>query len=182
MLMYVRTIASRGRVAVALGAIALATVATPLAGDAASNPTVRTRGDYRMVPNALFQSTLRFQPGHVSATSGSTLTLQHDDKTQDPHTLTIANEDELPDNIEEMFACGEPGTICGDTFDSIPGEPETSAFFNAVGTSPGIDGRLDSLFVLPGESASAVIDAPPGSTLYFVCVIHAWMQGEIRVR
>jgi hypothetical protein len=50
------------------------------------------------------------------------------------------------------------------------------------GTAAGIDGRLDSLFVGPGESVTAQVTAPPDTELFYLCIIHAWMMGEIRVR
>lgn len=173
-------IISPSRVAVVLGALAAALLVLPAADAEARDREVKTKGDLRMVPNALLQSTQRFSPGRISINSGDTLTLTHDDRTQDPHSLTIANENELPTNVDETFNCGAPGTVCGDAFEQLPQEDFT--FFDAPGTAPGIDGRLDTLWVDPGESASAVVSAPPGTELFFVCAIHAWMQGEIRVR
>jgi plastocyanin len=168
------------RLAVVFGAIAATVLILP-AGDAeAVDRTVETKGANKMVPNAFVQSTLKFSPPRVSIESGETLTLVHDDKTQDPHSLTIANEDELPADFDETFNCGAPGTICGDAFDALPQSDFT--FFDAPGTATGIDGRLDTLWVDAGESASAVVSAPSGSDLFFLCVIHPWMQGEIRVR
>jgi len=40
----------------------------------------------------------------------------------------------------------------------------------------------DSLLMLPGHSISSVITAPPGTTLYYLCAIHPWMDGSITVR
>jgi plastocyanin len=168
------------RLAVVLGAIAAAVLLLPGNGVEARDRTVETKGDNRMVPNAIIQSTLKFTPPRISIESGDTLTLVHDDRTQEPHSLTIANEDELPQDFDETFQCGGPGTICGDAFDTLPQTDFT--FFDAPGTAAGIDGRLDTLWVDAGESASAVVSAPPDSELFFICIIHPWMQGEIRVR
>jgi hypothetical protein len=173
-------VASPARIAVMLGAVAAVVLVLPAADAEARDRTIETKGDVRMVPNALLQSTQRFSPGRISLESGDTLTLTHDDRTQDPHSLTIANEDELPTNVDETFNCGAPGTVCGDAFDVLPQGDFT--FFDAPGTAAGIDGRLDSLWVDAGESASAVVSAPSGSELFFLCIIHPWMQGEIRVR
>lgn len=173
-------IASPARIAVVIGALAAAMLVLPATDAEARDRTVETKGDTRMVPNALIQSTLRFSPGRISLESGDTLTLTHDDNTQDPHSLTIANENELPTNVDETFNCGSPGTVCGDAFDALPQADFT--FFDAPGSAAGIDGRLDTLWVNAGESASAVVSAPSGSELFFLCIIHPWMQGEIRVR
>lgn len=173
-------VASPARIAVVIGALAAAMLVLPATDAEARDRTVETKGDTRMVPNALIQSTLRFSPGRISIESGDTLTLVHDDNTQDPHSLTIVNENELPTNVDETFNCGSPGTVCGDAFDALPQADFT--FLDAPGTAAGIDGRLDTLWVDAGESASAVVSAPSGSELFFLCIIHPWMQGEIRVR
>jgi plastocyanin len=130
-------------------------------------------------------ATLKFSPGHIVVTSGETLTFQHDDATQDPHTLSIVNAADVPATIDDVFSCGEPGTVCDDVFQAVGqalgGEPTGSQFVNISGGS-GLDGRLDTIFLLPGDSVSATVTAPSGSTLYFICAIHAWMQGTITVK
>jgi plastocyanin len=160
-----------------LAALSLAALTLTTAASGATDKTVQTKGDTTFVPNAKVMSTLKFAPGHVVVNSGDTLTLQHADKTQDPHTLSVVNADELPTTVDEvLFAC----EVCGDVF-SLIGQPTTSVFINAPGTEQGIDGRLDTLWVLPGESVSAQVTAPAGSTLPYLCAIHPWMQGEIEV-
>jgi plastocyanin len=152
-------------------AIALGISLMPSAGDAARDAEIRTRGDNHFVPNAMVQSTLKFTPGKIMVTSGETLTLSHTDQTEEPHTLTIVDAADVPTTIDEVFFCGAPGTVCDEAFNAFPGD-----------LSDGLNERLDSLFVGPGESASAEVTAPPGTTLFFICAIHAWMQGEINVR
>ncbi|MGH2651068.1 MAG: cupredoxin domain-containing protein, partial [Actinomycetota bacterium] len=46
---------------------------------------------------------------------------------------------------------------------------------------PGLDAPGDSLLLFPGESISASVSAPAGSTLFYLCAIHPWMQGSITV-
>jgi hypothetical protein len=45
----------------------------------------------------------------------------------------------------------------------------------------GLDGPGDSLFFAPGGKISATVTAPAGTRLRFVCAIHPWMQGRIKV-
>ena len=45
---------------------------------------------------------------------------------------------------------------------------------------PGLNTRGDSL-VLNGGRISGLVTAGAGQTLYYICAIHAWMQGSIRV-
>jgi len=145
--------------------------------------TVRTEGSEQYVPNAKIMSTLRFTPGHIIVNSGDELTLEHSDRTEEPHTLSIVDANEVPSTSDDVFNCGSPGTVCEEIFNSFPaGPPPPSAFVDAPGTGVGLDGRLDSLFVEAGASASAQVTAPSGTTLHFICAIHAWMQGDITVK
>jgi len=151
-------------------------------GTASNGRIVRTQGDEQFVPNAKIAATLKFTPGHITITSGENLTLEHSDKTEDPHTLSIVNASEVPSTVDDVFNCGAPGTICDEIFSQFPGEPSGATFVNAAGTGSGIDGRLDTLFVVPGTSITEPVTAPSGTTLYFICAIHAWMQGTIDVK
>ena len=171
---------SSRRILVLGAALILGVVASTQAGGASSGRTVRSQGDDQFVPNVRVASTLSFNPGHVTINSGETLTFEHGDKTQDPHTLTIVNKADLPASSAEVFNCGAPGTVCDDIFQLLPGEPSGPEFLNVAGGS-GLDARGDTMFILPGTSVSATVTAAPGSTLYFMCLIHAWMQGTIKV-
>jgi plastocyanin len=169
--------------AIAVGALAIALAGQELTGDAsAGGRTITSRGDDSFVPNSKIMATLKFSPGDINITSGETLTFTHGDKTQDPHTLSIVDASEVPATIDDVFNCGSPGTVCDDIFSAFPGEPTSSQFVDAAGPGAGIDGRLDTLFLLPGDSISAPVTAAPGTDLYYICAIHAWMQGVIHVR
>jgi plastocyanin len=161
-----------------LAALSLAGLTLTTAASGATDKTVRTKGDERFVPNAMIQATLKFAPGHVVVNSGDTLTLQHADQSDEPHTLSVVDADEVPTTIEEVFEC----PVCQEVFALFPQKPTTATFVNGPGTGPGIDGRLDTLVVFPGESISAPVTAPAGGTLHYLCAIHPWMQGEIDVQ
>jgi len=168
--------------AVAVCALGAGLLGAARAGSAADGRTVKTEGGEEFVPNAKIMSNLKFAPGNLTVASGETLTLDHADRTDEPHTLSIVNAGEVPGDLDAVFSCGEPGTVCDDVFTAFGSEPSSSLFVNGPGTGSGIDGRLDSLFVLPGDSISATVTAPSGSTLYFICAIHPWMQGTINVK
>ncbi len=162
-----------------LAALSLAAFALTTVASGATDNTVKTQGTEQFVPNSKIMSNLKFTPGHLVVRSGETLTLQHADQTDEPHTLSVINADEVPGSVEDVFEC----KVCGEVFGLFPPPgPTSSVFVNAPGTGAGIDGRLDTLFVLPGESVSAEVTAPSGSTLHFFCAIHPWMQGRIDVR
>lgn len=137
---------------------------------------IKTGGGEIFVPNALIQSTLKFVPGPVRVASGGTLTWVHADQTEEPHTISIVNKSDLPADIEEVFEC----PVCQEIFE---GHFAGGGFNPVVDVGePGLDSRLDSLFLEPGGQVTAQVSAPPGTTLYYLCAIHPWMQGVVKVR
>lgn len=158
-----------GIVAIAVPMILLGSVAGAGAG------VIKTLGDNHFVPNALVQSTLKFVPGPSRVASGGTLTWVHADRTEEPHTVSIVDETDLPGTIEEVFEC----PVCQEIFEAH----FAGGVFNPVVDvgEPGLDTRLDSLFFEHGEEVSAVVSAPAGTTLHYLCLIHPWMQGTIEV-
>ncbi len=147
------------RVAIVAVAIALAVVA---GGGASASPlTVAVRGGEQFVPNALIQSTFRFSPGPISATTGQTVTWVDADQVADePHTITVVAQADLPTDTEEVFEC----QACSAALEGHFG-----------------GGVPDSLLLFPGGTVDGVISAPAGTTLYYLCAIHPWMQGSISV-
>jgi hypothetical protein len=47
---------------------------------------------------------------------------------------------------------------------------------------PGLDQPGDSLLIDAEQPVTrARVTAAPGTTLHFICVIHPWMQGKLKV-
>ena len=136
---------------------------------------IKTGGGEMFVANALVQSTLKFIPGPARVASGGTLTWVSADRTGEPHTISIVDQGDLPTSIEEVFEC----SVCQEIFE---GHFAGGGFNPVVDVGlPGLDTRLDSLFLEPGGQVSAEVSAPSGTTLYYLCAIHPWMQGSISV-
>jgi plastocyanin len=167
----------------AVTALAAVTMSLGTSASGATNKTIRTMGTEDVNINSRIFSNLRFSPGNTTIKSGQSITLIHADATDEPHTLTVANPGELPTDIEDVFSCGEPGTLCDEIFNTVGPQivDENAAQFINVGGGPGLDSRLDTIFLPPGTSITVPVDAAPGTTLSFLCAIHAWMQGTIRV-
>src|SRR6266545_4645896 len=91
------------RVAIVAVAFALAVVA---GGGASASPlTVAVRGGEQFVPNALIQSTFRFSPGPISATGQTVTWVDEDQVADEPHTITVVAQADLPTDVEEVFEC-----------------------------------------------------------------------------
>jgi plastocyanin len=145
---------------------------------ATAGNNVRTLGDEKVVPNAMVQSTLRFTPGMIKVASGESITWTHDDATTAPHTVTIVEE--FPETtLDAIFGCGNPGEPCAVALAAHFGSGFTPVV--EVGGA-GLDSAGDSLFFFDGESITATVSAPSGTTLKYLCAIHPWMQGEIVVK
>lgn len=157
--------------------VAVATLALLSSVVAASDRTVRTTGDERVIPNVMVQATIRFTPGMIKVASGEDVTWTHDDRTTAPHTVTIV--DELPGaSLDEIFGCGAPGGDC-----DVALTAHFAGGFNPVveAGGPGLDAAGDSLFFGDDQSVTATVTAPSGTTLLYLCAIHPWMQGQIVV-
>ncbi|OLC53863.1 MAG: hypothetical protein AUH85_13160 [Chloroflexi bacterium 13_1_40CM_4_68_4] len=163
----------------------------------ADTGTVKILGDEQFVPNAMIMATFKFAPGPLSATSGASVTWDNTASgasADEPHTITLVRQDQLPASIDQVFGCGAPGTACETAFTarnpdgscpagSLGGPPGSPCVWitHNVGNS-GLDAIGDSFLVFPHSTRDLTISASPGSTLYYLCGIHPWMQGSISVR
>ena len=136
------------------------------------------------------QSHLRFAPTTVTIKSGGTLTLVNQDPSgQEPHTLSVVKLSQLPKSDKQITACGNvaAGSICrsvaiahGVNPDQQQNGPPPNLVVNAG--QPGLDAPGDSVFLAPNFKTMALkVSAKPGTTLHYLCVIHPWMQGTIKV-
>jgi len=164
-------------VLVALGA-ALSVFA--VAAQATGMRTVTTQGEEIFVPNGVIEATMHFDPGNINVRTGATIQWVHEDSTRDPHTISVVNRSDLPNSVKQVFNCGGPGTVCRKFLKQHfpPNSPPVRRI--DVGAN-GLDQVGDSLLLLPNHPISAVVSAPEGTVLYYLCAIHAWMQGTITV-
>jgi hypothetical protein len=173
----------RAAVAVLVAALAVAG-GTALAASPKKAPkktTIEMKGKLTVKRNKFIRDAVHFSPGKASIRSGGTLTLKN--RTPEPHTFSIVKKSDVPKSTNKILDCGSPGTICDTIFtghkpdaDGNPTQPVVE-----VGAA-GIDQPGDSIVLNPKQTQKVKVSAPKGTTLYFMCGIHAWMQGQIRVR
>ena len=170
------------RISILLGAVVALGATAATGGGAAADPKVPATQKLAIVGHSAFKvnklafDNQRFSKSTFAIRSGGTVTLANRARTEDPHTVSLVTKAQLPTS----FDC----EVCGAIF-AAHGVSETS---NGpanpvvdVGAS-GYDQPGDSSFVAPHARVSFKVTAPAGTTLHFMCAIHPWMQGRIKVR
>ena len=128
-----------------------------------------------------------FAPGTASVKSGATLTFEYDGKAaSEPHTITIVSVKDLPKTAAQINNC----TICNKTAaghlknpKAPPGPTNDIANWVVDKGQTGFDGPGDSIAIEGAKhrSISIKVTAPAGTILHFICAVHPWMQGTLRV-
>jgi plastocyanin len=175
----VRRATKRAFLAIGLMVIAAGGFLAPAV--AGGGRTVEIRGGGSFKANKAVVLDFHFSRDRVNVRRGETVTWVNRGDLPDFHTVTIVDPADLPASLDEVFACGEPGTVCDELFNH--GTEENPIFkVEAPGSRAGLDARGDSLLIAPGGSNSATVSADPGTTLRYMCLIHPWMQAAIRVK
>jgi plastocyanin len=171
----------------AVAALIVAAMAGPASAAVAPAATVEVRGGDILQPGQFIKNNFRFVPRNITVNSGDVVRWVDRDRSADaPHTVTIARRSDLPQTIAQLDACFAPGGFCIETIEAHdPGLDEQPPFnFRVNRGGPGLDRRGDSLlFAGPFDQAiRGRVTAAAGRTLYYLCVIHPWMQGSITVQ
>ena len=165
----------------ALSLIAVAAAAA--APSAPSKAKIVIHGSASFKANQYLKLNNSFVPGTITIRSGGTVTIKN--ITTDGHTLSIVKKSQVPRTAAQVNNCN----ICGPLFvahgfnPNAPGPPQH--LLVNVG-APGFDKPGDSIAVGPPRShhnkVSFKVTAKPGTTLYFICILHPWMQGHFTVK
>jgi plastocyanin len=179
------------------GALASLTAVTVGQASAQSGQVVQIIGDQDL--GAPSGQPFEFKQGRIVVHPQDTVVWRNE--TLAPHSITIIDQDEMPQTLQQLFACSVcEQVLMGHTPNMGPQGPFPPFVFaidelKVTAASPArLDARGDSLVVAEQGAAypstlggmipdtiSAVIDAPVGSTLSYVCALHPWMQGTIEV-
>jgi hypothetical protein len=106
-----------------------------------------------------------------------------------PHTFSLVTKSSLPKTPKQRKECFTPGKICmgiagwyGLKGEEAPKNPLAKAGKPGWDTMGTTTKKGDSYFFgKKGESFEQVVSAKAGTTLYFICAVHAFMQGQIKV-
>jgi hypothetical protein len=176
-------------VAVLAMLLALAAVGTATASAAArTRVTVKAVSSFRFKINRYVQDGLRWNRDVYVVRSGGTLHVVNSEGQSGPHTLTVLAKKDRPRTLRTLFncrACNELTRAHGANPESE--DPPRFAFLeNGVGqdSPPNLDRPGDSALLGPrrGDSINLNVTARAGTTLYFICLIHPWMQAKLQVQ
>jgi plastocyanin len=156
----------------------VAAVPAIAATSAPSKATLHTVGKPSFKINQYAQDGSHFDKSAVTIKSGGTLTVA--DKTGIPHTFTLVTKKQLPKSASQILGDCK---IC----DTIGAGHQLDANGNptVLTVDPGNDGfnqSGDSQVIIPKKSVKLKITAKKGTTLYYMCLIHPWMQGKLTVK
>lgn len=169
--------------------LALAVMGTATASAAPkTRVTVKSVSSFRFKINRYVQDGLRWHRDVYVVRSGGTVNVVNADGQSGPHTLSVLAKRDLPRTLRTLFncrACNELTRAHGANPDSE--DPPRFAFLeNGVGqdTPPNLDRPGDSGLIGPrrGDAISFDVTARAGTTLYFICLIHPWMQAKLQVQ
>jgi hypothetical protein len=178
--------------AATLAVVAAVAASTAFAGHSTSAAPVTTIKAVTAMPkvvvNRYIQDPLRWDKDVYKVKSGGTLHVVNDAADEGPHTLTVVARKDEPKTPQAILQCA----ICGKLAKAHGANPNSDAppkfqyLENGVGqkTPPKVDRPGDSGVTGPGkkgESIDLTVTAPAGTKLYFMCLIHPWMQAEVDV-
>ena len=176
----------------AAACVAAIAAGTALAGQSTSSAQVTTIKAVTSVPvmkvNRYIQDGLRWDKDVYTVKSGGTLHIVNDAADEGPHTFTVVREQDLPKTSLAIVNC----KIClklGKAHGANPNSdapPKFPFLENGVGqkTPPLVDRPGDSGVTGPGKKGESIdlkVTAKPGTKLYFICLIHPWMQAVLDV-
>lgn len=126
-------------------------------------------------------------PGSISAGAKLTIINKTSPGKIGPHTFSLVQKSRLPKNRKQFKACGNLKLICGDIAKAHKfAPPQTINKPNVDVGKKGWDksfGKTGDTWFTPakGTKETRVVTAKPGTTLYFMCAVHPFMQGKIKV-
>jgi hypothetical protein len=108
-----------------------------------------------------------------------------------PHTFSLVTKGSLPKTAKQRKTCFTPGHIClaiaewhhFNPKNEKVSKEEVDAGPEGWSTMGSVKKEGDSWFSgeKPGGETERKVTAKAGTTLYYICAVHPWMQGKIKV-
>ena len=142
----------------------------------------------KVVVNRYIQDGLHWNKDVYTVPSGGTIHIVNMAADEGPHTFTVVQKKDEPKTGLQVVTC-KICQVLGKAHGADPNSnapPKFQYLENGVGqsTPPSVDKPGDSGITgkgKKGESINLTVTAPAGTKLYFMCLIHPWMQAELDV-
>jgi hypothetical protein len=139
----------------------------------------------KVKPGFYIQDGLRYTPYKSSVRSGGTISVTGGKGafSEGPHSFSLVKKSQLPRTaaqVNNCKVCGQLAQEHGIDPNDENSQPKTVLVdggdgFNKPGDSAIFDGQNI-------KSLKLHVTAKKGTTLYYVCGFHPWMQGSVKVR
>jgi hypothetical protein len=177
-----------GLAALACVVVAGGSAAAMASGSAPKHTTINAVTSTVVKINRFIQDGTRWKKDVYDVKSGGTITIVNLAASDGPHTFSVVKKSDLPRTANQINNCKICLTIANE-HGATPGSQTPPKFFfveNGTGsnTPPNVDRPGDSAFVAPVQKAKVTlkVTAKPGTTLYFICAVHPWMQAKLIVQ
>jgi hypothetical protein len=150
--------------------------------------TIKAVSTTKVKINRYVQDGLRWNHDTYTVKSGGTVKLVQLAADEGPHTFSIVKKKDRPRTAKQVFNC----KVCNKLAQAHGADPNSEGppkylyLENGQGqdSPPDVDRPGDSAVFgnEKGDTLKLHVTAPRGRTLYFVCIIHPWMQGKLRVK
>ena len=145
--------------------------------------TITAIGGMKVKANAYVQDDQRWDADSYTVKSGSTVTLRDKSTEGQPHTLSLIKK--APKTPAQIMGCD----ACGPLMAAHEANMETGEVgkelveAGATGFDTGGDKTTagDSIYLAPKGKVTFKVTAKKGTTLNFLCAVHPWMLGTIKV-
>ena len=166
----------RSAAVAALGVFAIA--AGPASAATPKKNTITAIGGMKVKSNAYVQDDQRWDADSYKVKSGDTVTLRDKSTEGQPHTLSLIKK--LPKTPGQIMGC----EACGPLMAAHQVNEQTGEVGVALVNvgADGFDVAGDSIYLPPKGKVTFKVTAKKGSTLNFICAVHPWMIGTIKVK
>lgn len=173
----------------ALGLVASGSAVAVAATDdlAPKHTTINAVTSIKIKINRYIQDGTRWQHDVYTVRSHGTITIVNLAASDGPHTFSVVRKSDLPQTVRQLNNCRICQTIAKEHGANPHSQAPPKFLFveNGTGstTPPNVDRVGDSAFIAPKQKAKVTlkVTAKPGTTLYFMCAIHPWMQAKLIV-
>lgn len=171
-----------------LGLMAIGGASALAAAKAPKHATINAVTSTKVKINRYIQDGTRWQKDVYAVRSGGQITVVNLAASDGPHTFSVVAKKDLPRTVKQINNC----KICQTIAQEHGANPQSNAppkflyVENGTGTNtpPNVNRPGDSAFIAPTQKAKVTlkVTAKRGTTLYFMCVVHPWMQAKLIVK